>query len=138
LPDPLWGQILLQLILILVNAFFACSEIAVVSLNEKKMEKLADEGDKKAAKIIGMLKSPEKFLSTIQVSITLAGFLGSAFAADNFAGILSRWVYHGLGFTSLSEETLNTFRTLAEAVGLLAVPLLMIYIQDEFSVSMKV
>jgi len=108
LPDPLWGQIILQLILILVNAFFACTEIAVVSLNEKKMEKLADEGDKKAAKIIAMLKSPEKFLSTIQVSITLAGFLGSAFAADNFAGILSRWVYHGLGFTSLSEETLNT------------------------------
>jgi len=108
LPDPLWGQILLQLILILVNAFFACSEIAVVSLNEKKMEKLADEGDKKAAKIIGMLKSPEKFLSTIQVSITLAGFLGSAFAADNFAGMLSHWVYHGLGFTALGEETLNT------------------------------
>ena len=108
MPDPLWGQILLQLILILVNAFFACTEIAVVSLNEKKMEKLADEGDKKAAKIIAMLKSPEKFLSTIQVSITLAGFLGSAFAADNFAGLLSRWVYHDLGFTVMGEETLDT------------------------------
>ena len=108
LPDPLWGQILLQLILILVNAFFACTEIAVVSLNEKKMEKLADEGDKKAAKIIAMLKSPEKFLSTIQVSITLAGFLGSAFAADNFAGMLSKWVYQDLGFTAIGEETLNT------------------------------
>lgn len=108
MPDPLWGQILLQLILILVNAFFACSEIAVVSLNEKKMEKLAEDGDKKAAKIIGMLKSPEKFLSTIQVSITLAGFLGSAFAADNFAGKLSNWIYYDLKFTSISEETLNT------------------------------
>ncbi len=108
MPDPLWGQILIQLILILVNAFFACSEIAVVSLNEKKMEKLADEGDRNAAKIIAMLKSPEKFLSTIQVSITLAGFLGSAFAAENFAGKLTNWVYHDLHFTAIGEEMLNT------------------------------
>jgi len=108
LPDPLWGQMLLQLILILVNAFFACSEIAVVSLNDKKMEKLADEGDKKAAKIVGMLKNPEKFLSTIQISITLAGFLGSAFAADNFAGRLSHWLYHDLHFTAIGEETIDT------------------------------
>ena len=121
LPDPLWGQILLQLILIMVNAFFACAEIAVVSLNEKKMEKLADEGDKKAAKIIGMLKSPEKFLSTIQISITLAGFLGSAFAADNFAGMLSRWVYEDLGFTAIGAATLNT-------LAIIVVTLLLSYV----------
>ncbi|MBQ4064958.1 MAG: HlyC/CorC family transporter [Clostridia bacterium] len=106
--DPLLGQLILQFILILVNAFFACSEIAVVSLNEKKMEKLAEEGDKKAAKVVGMLKSPEKFLSTIQVSITLAGFLGSAFAAENFAGRLTDWIYGGLGFTAIGFKTLNT------------------------------
>ena len=121
MPDPLWGQILLQLILIMVNAFFACAEIAVVSLNEKKMEKLADEGDKKAAKIIGMLKSPEKFLSTIQISITLAGFLGSAFAADNFAGMLSRWVYEDLGFTAIGAATLNT-------LAIIVVTLLLSYV----------
>lgn len=86
------------------QCFFACSEIAVVSLNEKKIEKLADDGNKKAAKILSMLKNPEKFLSTIQISITLAGFLGSAFAADNFAGKLSSWVCNDLKFTALSEK----------------------------------
>ena len=108
MPDPLWGQIILQLILVLINAFFACSEIAVVSLNEKKIEKLADDGNKKAINILKMIKSPEKFLSTIQISITLAGFLGSAFAADNFAGKLTNWIYNDLDFHSINIETLET------------------------------
>ncbi len=106
--DPLWGQLILQLILILINAFFACSEIAVVSLNEKKIEKLSDEGDKKAKKILKMIRSPEKFLSTIQISITLAGFLGSAFAAENFAEKLSKWIYEDLNFRTLSLESLDS------------------------------
>ena len=121
MPDPLWGQLLLQLLLILINAFFACSEIAVVSLNEKKIEKLADDGNKKAAKILSMLKNPEKFLSTIQISITLAGFLGSAFAADNFAGKLSSWVCNDLKFTALSEKTVGT-------LSIIVVTLLLSYV----------
>ncbi len=111
--DPLIGQLLLQLILILVNAFFACAEIAVVSLNEKKMEKLAEEGDKKAARIVSMLKSPEKFLSTIQICITLAGFLGSAFAADNFAGRITASIAKGRTLTSGELQTLNTLAIVA-------------------------
>ncbi len=121
MPDPLWGQLLFQLILILVNAFFACSEIAVVSLSEKKIEKLSEEGDKKAERLLGMLKKPERFLSTIQISITLAGFLGSAFAAENFAGKLTRWLYVDLGFTAIGERTLNT-------VSVIVVTLLLSYI----------
>lgn len=109
MPDPLWGQLILQLILIMINAFFACSEIAVVSLNEKKIEKLAEDGNKKAIIILKMIKTPEKFLSTIQISITLAGFLGSAFAADNFAGKLTNWIYNDLSFKSINEGTLETF-----------------------------
>lgn len=108
MPDPLWAQLLLQFILILVNAFFACTEIAVVSLNDKKVEKMAEDGNKKAAKLLSLTKYPEKFLSTIQVSITLAGFLGSAFAADNFAGRLSDWLYHDLKVTAIGYETMNT------------------------------
>lgn len=108
LLDPLWGQLILQFILIFINAIFACSEIAVVSLNEKKMEKLSEDGNKKAVKLLKMLQNPDKFLSTIQISITLAGFLGSAFAADNLAGRLARWLYIGVGFTSLGAETLET------------------------------
>ncbi len=78
-------QLLLQVVLILLNAFFAATEIAVISLNEKKLKAQADEGDKKAKKMLKMVDEPTAFLSTIQIGITLAGFLGSAFAADNFA-----------------------------------------------------
>ncbi|MDD6800702.1 MAG: CNNM domain-containing protein, partial [Firmicutes bacterium] len=85
MPDPLWGQLLLQLLLILINAFFAATEIAVISLNDKKIRKLSENGDKTAKKMLKMVESPDSFLSTIQIGITLAGFLGSAFAADNFA-----------------------------------------------------
>ncbi len=85
----IFRQLLLQLILILLNAFFAATEIAVISLNEKKVKARAEEGDKKAIKMLKMIESPTAFLSTIQVGITLAGFLGSAFAADNFAGLLT-------------------------------------------------
>lgn len=79
------SQLLLQLILILLNAFFAATEIAMISLNEKRVKARAEDGDKKAAKMLKMIEEPTGFLSTIQVGITLAGFLGSAFAADNFA-----------------------------------------------------
>ena len=85
-------QLLLQFILILLNAFFAATEIAIISLNEKKVKARADEGDKKAKKMLKIIKDPTKFLSTIQIGITLAGFLGSAFAADNFAERLSGWL----------------------------------------------
>jgi CBS domain containing-hemolysin-like protein len=84
MPD-LAQQLLLQLILILLNAFFAATEIAIISLNATKVRARAEEGDKKAVKMLKMIEEPTGFLSTIQVGITLAGFLGSAFAADNFA-----------------------------------------------------
>ena len=86
---PILRQLLLQIILILLNAFFAATEIAVVSLNSQKMKALAEDGDKKARKISKILDDPTKFLSTIQVGITLAGFLGSAFAADSFGDMLA-------------------------------------------------
>lgn len=83
--DPLIGLLLLQLFFILLNAVFACAEIAVLSVNEVKLNKLAAEGDKRAARLSRLTSQPARFLATIQISITLAGFLGSAFAADNFA-----------------------------------------------------
>ena len=78
-------QILVLILLIGLNAFFAASEIAFISLNDAKIEKQAKEGNKKAKQIEKMLESPSKFLSTIQIGITLAGFLSSAFASDAFA-----------------------------------------------------
>ena len=83
MPDP-WGPLLLQLVLILVNGFFAATEVAVLSLSEAKLRHDAEEGDKIAAKLLKLNESPEHFLSTIQVCITLAGYLGAAFAANAF------------------------------------------------------
>ena len=82
-------QILILVILIGLNAFFAASEIAFISLNDTKIEKQAKEGNKKAIQIEKMLKTPSKFLATIQIGITLAGFLSSAFASDAFADVLA-------------------------------------------------
>ena len=82
-------QLILQLALILLNAFFAATEIAVISLNEKKVKARAEDGDRKAVRMLKMIEEPTRFLSTIQIGITLAGFLASAFAADNFAEKLS-------------------------------------------------
>lgn len=78
-------SILLQFILILLNAVFACAEIAVLSVNEVKLAQLKENGNKKAKRLEKLIAEPSRFLATIQVAITLAGFLGSAFAADNFA-----------------------------------------------------
>ena len=90
------SQILILVILILLNAYFAATEIAFISLNDAKIERDAKEGNKKAKQILKMLKSPSKFLATIQIGITLAGFLSSAFASDAFADklapILNEWM----------------------------------------------
>ena len=83
------SQIIILIILIALNAFFAAGEIAYISLNDAKIEKQAKEGNKKAKQIQKMLKTPSKFLATIQIGITLAGFLSSAFASDTFADILA-------------------------------------------------
>ena len=82
-------QIAILVILIVLNAFFAASEIAFIALNDTKIEKQAKEGNKKAKQIEKMLETPSKFLSTIQIGITLAGFLSSAFASDAFASKLA-------------------------------------------------
>lgn len=78
-------KILFLFILIAVNAFFAASEIALISLNDNKIKLMADEGNKKAKQLVHLLSEPSRFLATIQIGITLAGFLASAFAAESFA-----------------------------------------------------
>ncbi|MDR1390148.1 MAG: hemolysin family protein [Treponema sp.] len=87
--DPLIWQLLLQAALIMVNAVLACAEIALISVNSTRLEKSAASGNRKARRILSLTEKPAHFLATIQVGITLAGFLGSAFAADNFSDKLS-------------------------------------------------
>ena len=96
-------SIVILVILIGINAFFASSEIAFISLNDAKIEKQAKDGDKKAKSIQNMLKDPSKFLATIQIGVTLAGFLSSAFAADTFAEVLSPKLYNLMPF--IQEQT---------------------------------
>ncbi len=101
-------QLLLQLILILLNAFFAATEIALISLNEKKVRAAAEDGDKKAGKMLKIIEEPTKFLSTIQVGITLAGFLGSAFAADSFAERLTGTIIRTFEINPAHYATIDT------------------------------
>lgn len=101
-------QLLLQAVLILLNAFFAATEIAVISLNEKKIQAQAESGNKRAGKMLKIIQEPTQFLSTIQIGITLAGFLGSAFAADNFAERLSGGLIRLFGASPEHEGTIRT------------------------------
>ncbi len=107
MDDPIGSHLLLQFVLILINAFFAATEIAVISINENKIRKQAEEGDKKAAMMLRLAESPSDFLSTIQVCITLGGFLASAFAASNIASRITKSMVAG-GFTLVSEQALGT------------------------------
>jgi len=92
MDDSIGLLLLLQVVLIALNAIFACAEIAVLSINETKLERMAEQGDKRAKRLFRLTSEPARFLATIQVAITLSGFLGSAFAADNFSEPLVDWI----------------------------------------------
>jgi putative hemolysin len=100
------GLIILQIVLIALNAIFACAEIAVLSINETKLERMAEQGNRRAKRLFRLTREPARFLATIQVAITLSGFLGSAFAADNFSEPLVDWIV-SLGVT-LPRATLDS------------------------------
>lgn len=114
----LW-QIILQLVLIGLNAIFACAEIAVISMSDAKLAKLSEDGDKRAEKLRRLTSEPARFLATIQVAITLSGFLGSAFAADNFSEI----IVDALLKAGIPESA----RGVADSVSVIAVTLILSY-----------
>ncbi len=95
-PEPDGNSILIQLgillLLTLINAFFSCAEMATVSVNKNRMKRIADSGNKKAILVLKLLEEPTKFLSTIQVAITLAGFFSSAAAATGLSEPLALWL----------------------------------------------
>ena len=88
MESSIFLMIALQVVLIALNAIFACAEIAVISMNDTKLARMAAEGDKRAKRLAQLTAQPARFLATIQVAITLSGFLGSAFAAENFSGVI--------------------------------------------------
>ena len=107
-----------MIILTAINAFFAAAEIAVISLSETKLKKQAEEGDRKAKKLLTLMQAPDSFLSAIQIAITLAGFLNAAFAADSFADPLVEWLVEDLHFTALPVGVLNTLMVVAVTIVL--------------------
>ncbi|MBQ5597472.1 MAG: DUF21 domain-containing protein, partial [Clostridia bacterium] len=104
MDDPGSTNIVLNIVilfgLILVNAFFAMSEMAIVTLNDSKIEKMAEDGHKKAKKVLKLTEDSSRFLSTIQVGVTLAGFLTSAVAATSFSELLTDWLVTVFGIES--------------------------------------
>ena len=104
------GAIILQIVLIALNAVFASAEIAVISMNEIKVQKASEDGDKRAKKILRLTEQPARFLATIQVAITMAGLLGSAFAAENFAGVLVQLITStGIGVSEAILKPIAVF-----------------------------
>ncbi len=118
-PAPI-GQIVLLFLLILCNAFFAASEIAIITLNDTKLQKQAEAGDKKAKQVLALTADSSRFLATIQVGVTLAGFLTSATAAQSLSQPLADW------FVGLVPAT-QTHAGLVQSVSVVVITLLMSY-----------
>ena len=119
MEDSIGFLLLIQLIMLALNAIFASAEIAVLSFNETKLEKMAEQGNKKAARLRRLTSQPEKFLSTIQIAITLSGFLGSAFASENFSDSLADW---------LSSLGLPLSRSALDSISVVIITLILSYI----------
>ena len=116
-------QLLLQLVLIALNAIFACAEIAVIETKGTKLDRLADDGNKRAKKLRRLTENPASFLATIQVAITLAGFLGSAFAADGF----SYYIVEAFR-KNLDPATFLRFEGLIDTVSVIVITILLSYV----------
>ena len=106
--NRIWPQLLLILILVLVNAFFAAAEIALVSVRRTRIKQLAEEGDPRARTVQKLLESPTNFMATTQIGVTIVGFLASAFAAVELAGVPARW-FHTLGLSDSTASGLAVF-----------------------------
>lgn len=122
-PAPsshLLGQFLLLLLLILCNAFFAASEIAIITLNDAKLRKMAEDGHKQAKKVLALTADSSRFLATIQVGVTLAGFLTSATAAQSLSAPLSAWLMQVF-------PAMQPHGTIVQTISVVVITLLMSY-----------
>ena len=103
---------MLQVLLIMINAFFAATEIAVISLNDNRLRRQADSGDKTAVLLLKIAQEPNAFLSTIQIGITLAGYIGAAFAAENFSDRLTEFAMNAFNFADKARGTVDSVSVL--------------------------
>lgn len=114
------GQIILLFLLILCNAFFAASEIAIITLNDAKLQKMAEDGHKKAKQVLALTEDTSRFLATIQVGVTLAGFLTSATAAQSLSVPLAEWFVK-------TVPAMQTHFGLVQSVSVVVITLCMSY-----------
>lgn len=106
LEDPLLLWIVVLVILIVLHACFAAAGAAIDALSEAKMRKQAEEGNKRAARLLKLFRNPDRVAAAVQIGVTLAGFLASAFAANAFSDLLVEWLIDSCGVTVLNEDTL--------------------------------
>ena len=106
-PDPIGSILILELVFILISAFFAASESAVLSLSENILKQKAEEGDKKAKMLLYLRSTTVGFFSTTQSIVTFSAILASAFATLHFSPALTNWLVKDLSFTAISESTLT-------------------------------
>ncbi|MBE6828251.1 MAG: HlyC/CorC family transporter [Ruminococcaceae bacterium] len=111
-PATVILRLLLLFVLIMINAFFAMSEIAIISLNDTKLEKMAENGNKKAKQVLKLTKDSSNFLSTIQIGVTLAGFLTSAAASQTFAAALSEKLMDTAVASYISKGVITALSTI--------------------------
>ncbi|CAG7588975.1 hypothetical protein PEPTYR26121_00912 [Peptoniphilus tyrrelliae] len=106
----LWAKLILIAILTGINAFFASAEMAMVSVNSNKIKELAEEGDKRAKTLLSISSDQTRFLSTIQVAITLAGFFSSGSAATSISQVFGRFLStYGIPYGGTVSFILVTF-----------------------------
>mgnify|MGYP000246094618 CR=1 FL=1 len=104
-----WLLLLLQFVLIFLNALFSCAETAVPLIGEARLERLAEQGDKRARRLCRLIREPGRFLDTVQATLTLSGFFASAFAAVHFSAPMATWLLSlGLPLARAAAETLAT------------------------------
>ena len=116
--DPILPKLIILLVLVLVNAFFAAAEIAVLSLSGARLKRQAGEGDKQAVRLLVLTQDPDRYLSAIQIAVTLSGLLSSAFAADSFSDPLVEFLVNELDFTAIPSGTLNSVMVVLITVAL--------------------
>lgn len=117
-PDSMILKLVILALLIACNAFFAMSEIAIVTFNDNKLRKLSEDGDKRARRLLRLVEEPSRFLSTIQVGVTLSGFLASASAAEDFSDQLGQWLN---SWSGLPMQT-------ADSIALVLITILLSYV----------
>ena len=105
-------QLLFLLFLIALNAFFASSEVALISLKPATVRRLGSEGGSRGRRLAALVENSGRFLATVQVGVTFAGFMASAFAAESFSDPVTLWLEQH-GFTLLSHATLDALVVLA-------------------------